>query len=165
MSTKIKRKMFKKWINVLIKPKETFRKERNNASGEGAAKMVAVAGIIMGIIYVVGFTFFDTPPMSVFGSHEFGGKMLYGIVMILFMPMYAIIQVFMLSLVLYLFAKILGCKGDITIQTYLISLFAAPLMIIYILAIILPHGKVIAIITILYFLYLLVLALNETYNG
>jgi len=155
--------MFKKWINVLVKPVETFRKEKNNSDSAEAVKMLAAAGVIAGIIYAVGFTFFDLPMLS-FGSHGPGERALYGLVMILFMPLSAIIHVFMLSVLLYLFANFSGRKVNLTTQTYLIALFASPLMIIYMSAFILPCGAVIAVITIMYFIYLLILVLRETHR-
>ena len=64
-----------------------------------------------------------------------------------------------------MFAKIFGGKGNYSLQTYLISLYRAPLLpIVNLFAVIPLGGIIIRIAAEIYAIYLTTLALKETHN-
>lgn len=145
------------WLDALIYPKETFRAEKERASLGEAIKNVGVAGLIGGVI------------RGLFVGLEvaFGGVTFLIIALILgiiILPIVCIIVFLLCSLIYFIFANILGSKGNFTTQTYLISLFTAPLIILSLLEFIPSVGWVLGILIILYSLYPLTIALRESHG-
>jgi hypothetical protein len=65
----------------------------------------------------------------------------------------------------YVFARLLGGKGNYTAQSYLIALYSAPFSIITVVIMLIPWvGIWLAVLFSIYGLYLLTLALKETHG-
>lgn len=146
---------FQKWYDALTKPKETFKKEKKNASLSEAAKNIGLAGLIAGIIQAIVTLALSTSLFSV----------VFAAASIVLMPIVSIIAMLIGSGVLYLLAKVFGGKGNFNTQTYLFSLYQAPIILIATLVSFIPvAGIIIGFVIELYALYLLTLALKETHN-
>ena len=104
--------MIKLWKDVLLNPRQTFKKEKKKANLGSAVKQVLIAGIIAGIIS---------------GLAEFSSESLTTLVST---PIAAIIGLIFGSGFYYLFARLFGGKGNYREQTYLIAIYSAPLSII-----------------------------------
>jgi hypothetical protein len=137
------KKMFELWIETLKKPKKTFSAEKKHADfGKGAINIL-IAGVIAGIFYTV----------------------TGGAVAIVSTPIGQLIGWVILGGLIFLFAKMFGGKGKYVPQIYLMSLFIAPLMIVSaILSLIPVVGGYLAILVLIYWLYLLTLALKEAHD-
>ena len=81
------------WKDVLLNPKQTFKKEKKNANYGVAAKYVFIAGLIGGVI---------TGLVSI-------STLLYDAIAT---PVVALIGLFLGSGIYHLFAQLLGGKGD-----------------------------------------------------
>ncbi|MFH1473939.1 MAG: YIP1 family protein [Candidatus Aenigmatarchaeota archaeon] len=156
---------FRLWKDALLKPEKTFSKEKSKASLTKAMKNIFVAGIIAGVITTI----------RAFNLTELLSN-------IILSPIASILGLLLISGLYYIFAKLLGGKGAYTVQTYLISLYTAPLSIIgSLIALLVPAtptmGEItvgflapfivfflLALVLFLYTLYLLTLALKETHK-
>jgi hypothetical protein len=103
-------KMFKTWKDALLKPKQTFKKEKKNANLGNAVKQVFIAGIIAGIV-------------SAFAEIS------NSVAILVSTPFVAVIGLLLGSGIYYVFARLLGGKSKYREQTYLIALYTAPLSI------------------------------------
>ena len=150
---------FKTWLDALIYPKETFRAEKERASLGDAIKNVGLAGLICGVIFGLLF--------GLFGGLSFGDITFLIIALmlsIIVFPIVIIISLLFESLIFFILAKILGGGGDFSTQTYLISLFTAPLVIISLVQFIPVIGWILGILIMLYSLYPLTIALRESHG-
>jgi len=146
------RKYFQKWYNALTKPKETFKKEKKNASLKEAIKNIGLGGLIGGVAAFISLTLTTSSPF-------------FALSYIISVPIASIISLIISSAVFYLFAKLFGGKGNYNLQTYLISLYRAPLLpIVNLFAVIPLGGIIIRIAAEIYAIYLTTLALKETHN-
>lgn len=146
---------FLKWRDALTKPKETFKKEKKNASLSEALKNIGLAGLIAGVIQAIAVLALSASLFSV----------VFAAASIILMPIVSIVAMFIGSGVLYLLAKVFGGKGDFNTQTYLFSLYQAPIILIASLVSFIPFaGTIIVFVIELYALYLLTFALKETHN-
>ncbi len=100
------------WKSAVMSPKETFAKEKANASIMGGAKQLAVGGAIAG--FVTGLFTFNPISMVVM-------SILFAIIM----PIALLIG----TGIYWIFAKLLGGKGSFSAQYYVTALYAAPLSI------------------------------------
>ncbi len=141
---------FKTWLDALIYPKETFRAEKEGASLGDALNNIAVAGLIAGIV----FGLISGLLLGLFGF----------VIGIITFPIIVIISFLFESLIFFILAKILGGKGDFSTQTYLISLFTAPLVVLSLVGLIPIMGWVLYIPIVLYSLYPLTIALRESHG-
>ncbi len=156
------RKFFQKWYGALIKPKETFKKEKKNADYSEAVKHIGIAGLIFGII---SFIFVN---LGLYGSVNL--NIINAGLSITAILLYSLLIFFINSGILYIFAKIFGGRGKYETQTYLFSLFKSPMLIIvnFLLATanifgMSAIGSWIVIGLTAYSLYLATLALKETH--
>ncbi len=157
--------MFKNWISVLTKPGETFRQEKENANINEAIKGIVAAGIIAGILFFIDMNIslcFDEPNIIIGTYPGFFESIIMSMATMIYLPLYGIINLAILSGILHVSAKFFGGNGTLTTQTYLISLFFAPIFVIYFFTALFVSPVVIIFIP--YFLYLLTLALKETHN-
>lgn len=156
----------KTWTNVLIKPKETFEKEKVNASILNSVFHIVIAYLIWIIfIYVKELT-----QSGEFYLNEF--------LMALAVTMLSVSLFFVLFQVcIYVIFKLMQIKGKLNEQIYFISLIFAPLIVIFSLLIwfmesigligstmLFMEPIYIAIGIILYASNLVRIALSETYN-
>lgn len=150
------RKYFEKWRDALTKPKETFRKERKNASLKEAAKHIGLAGLIAGAI---------SAAITLLTLSSAAFSIIYALFLLILTPISSILSLIIGSSILYLLAKLFGGKGDYSTQTYLLSLYQAPMLLLTTMVAFIPlAGAVINIAIAVYSLYLLTLALKETHN-
>ncbi len=154
---------FEDWKEVLSKPKEVFAKRKKDASLVAAVKtyviLGAIAGFVTGIsIAILGAAFSTLPGMgsiATFGLIAIpfliiGGAILY--------PVSSLI----ISVIFFLFAKVLGGRGDFTPHFYLPSLYAIPMFIVHTGLSIIPYvGSFIAIVLQAYYF---TLALKEVHG-
>ncbi|MFH0929192.1 MAG: YIP1 family protein [Candidatus Aenigmatarchaeota archaeon] len=103
---------FKLWKDALLKPKQTFKKQKPKADLGVAMKNVAIAGLITGIIM---------------GLVEL--NLLSFAFNIVFYPIVMVVSLLLNSLLYHVFARLLGGKGNYNTQTYLIALYSAPMSI------------------------------------
>ena len=141
-------KMLQIWKSALMKPKMTFKKEVKKADLGLGAKHILLAGAIVGLLM--------------------GIASLNPIVVVILLFLYPILSLvgWLLGVgIIYLFAKLLGGKGNIVQQGYLTAIYAAPLSIITTILSLIPFvGIWISILVSLYAFYLLTLALKEVHK-
>lgn len=155
---------FSLWLDALIRPEETFKRERHNASLGDAMLNVGAAGLISGIMLGL-LVFLLTAIIPSAGKDVILGFGILGfIVVVVGYPILSVFGLLMGSSIIFIVAKIFGGKGDFTTQTYLFSLFMAPISIIQILGFIPLIGILVSLIVGLYSLYLYVVALREVHS-
>jgi len=143
--------MFKNWIDVLTRPKETFAKEKANSSiGKGVANIL-VASIFIGILISV---------VSIISRNDILGVVFVFVITIVV----AMMGFFISNIIYYVVAKLLGGKGNFEEQFYLTAIFTAPLTILAIFSAIPLIGMIVEVGVTLYMLYLLTLAIKEVHN-
>ncbi len=155
------------WISALKDPRTTFAKEKTNASLTEALKNIVVAGFILGVLSAILILVSTTAAAGGFGA-VFGGIAALFIIFVL--PVLMLVLLLILSGIYWIIAKVLGGKGKYETQTYIISLFLAPLMIISILSNVMILlsldfvGQIISTLIFLYFVYLLILTFKEVHE-
>jgi hypothetical protein len=107
------RGMLNIWKDALLNPRESFRSEKNSANLGDAMKFIAIAGLISGAI-----------------SGILNMNLLMFALYLIGVPIASVLQVLVISGLHYIFALMLGGKGDYKTQTYIISTFTAPLSIV-----------------------------------
>jgi len=165
----IKQINFNLWKEVLTKPEETFKKEEKNADlGKGTVNLVIaglIAGFFSGLAAFAGVSTFGIAAGLGAGMMGAGLGIMAFVFSLIVTPIVAVLFWLIGSGVLYIFAMIFGGKGNYTKQSYLISLYYAPIMVIgAILAIIPIIGGILAFLVMLYGLYLLTLALKQAHQ-
>jgi len=182
---------FELWISVLKKPKETFKKEKKNASVKKAILEMVKAGFIIGLAICL-FSMLVLFP-DYYSKHEgcsspksisekdcysglYGGLILsFGIIIVL--PLLFAISLLAIQFIYWVSAKMLGGKGGYGEQAYLMSLHQAPFMPLLILLCILmvmlmgigsrtisTIASILPIVALYYSFYLFVLALKTTHE-
>jgi hypothetical protein len=141
-------KMIQLWKNVLLSPKKTFKKEKKKSNLGLGAKYILIAGAITGII--VGIVSLN--PIILLTS-------------IILYPLINLLSWLIGSGINFVFARILGGKGDYMKQSYLIALYSAPLSIISTIIFIIPTvGIWLSFLIAIYGFYLLTFALKEAHS-
>ena len=145
------------WKRVLTKPEQTFKTEIKKSAPEEFTKNLAIAGLITGFIAGV---------ISAFGlSGTILGGITTFVLILVAMPLAFIAGTLLNSAILYVFSWLLGGKGSFTNQCYLISLFTAPINIMFYSLIFIPIVNIIAMIGLgIYSLYLLTVALRQAHG-
>ncbi|MFA6048532.1 MAG: Yip1 family protein [Candidatus Micrarchaeia archaeon] len=128
------------WKSAVMSPKETFAKEKKNASITDGAKQLVVGGAIGGLVAGL----FTMNPVAMVGMAVMGAIV-------------APIAMLIGTAVMWVIAKLLGGKGAYSTQYYVTALFAAPL---YPIAMI----PVVGMLASLYELYLAYLMLKEVHD-
>jgi hypothetical protein len=156
---------FDVWKDALMKPFATFEKMKKGADLMEGFKHVLVAGVIAGVLGAIGAYFGLAAVASAggpFGS-AFAGMAMVGI--LIGTPIMAVIGWLLMSLVYFVFAKLLGGSGSYTLQTYLIALYTAPLMVLSAVVGLIPVlGSILGMLLSLYGLYLLTMALKSAHG-
>lgn len=111
------------FANALRYPKQTFREQGKHASLSSALAYMAAAGIISGLINAVSriITGVAAAPFI---------HIVTAVLSLIIMPVVAVASILIWSGIYFLFSKVLKGTGTYTQQTYLISLYQAPLTII-----------------------------------
>ena len=149
------------WINAVTHPKETFAAEKPNSSVVKGLAYYFIAYLTGGIIGI--FWTATTNPSSLPNNVSAWGTLI-GLI-IGFAIILPIITLFLQGII-FILAKLLGGKGTIIQQYYLVALYSAPLYIIGSLIGLIPFWQVnflLQIIIFFYSLYLTVLMLKETH--
>ena len=162
--------ILKIWKSVLIQPTKIFDLETQNANLLEGAKHLAIASVITALVSFLGQTLFGVRATGIPKLLPAGG--IPGLLAdIVTGPITAIALWLFWSGVCYVFARFLGGKGDFITQSYLISLYSAPMMIIAgfvpLLVRVIPPLGFYGILTktlSVYSLYLLSLALNTSHK-
>ena len=146
--------MINTWINAFIKPKETFAKEKANASLSKGFLYYLIAGLISAVILFLAVSFFPAI-YSVYGAQS---SSIFTVIMIrTVLIVFNIITIGMF----FAIAKLLGGKGSFTSLFYLASLYAVPIALISWI----PYLVVLAILYAYYLLYLAVKESQELAGG
>ena len=157
----------KKYSNPLIHPVEVFKLEKKNANLGDAIKNILIAGlfsgVFMGLLSTVNMLIGNT--LSIGSQFAVIGTVLLAITSIFIFPILAVGTLLMNSAIYYVFAKIFGGKGDFTTQTYLISLYLAPLLIIMSMLNAVPFiASVLFMLIVAYSFWPLTVVLRETHG-
>ena len=147
------------WKQVLMKPAETFKREKKNADlGEGA-KHILIAGVIVGVLSVIQNAMLGTRISAMLGGTS---GTVYTLVAT---PVMTLVGWLIGAGVLLLVAKMLGGKGSFNTQAWLTALYLAPVSVLAAVLALIPFvGSGLGILVWLYGLYLLTLALCETHE-
>ena len=141
-------KMFEIWKNALLNPKKTFKKEKRKADLTLGAKYILIASVIGGVI-------------SAILSFNVASALFF----IILYPLLSLVGWLINSGIYYVFARLLGGKGNYTKQSYLIALYVAPLSIISSIILSIPTvGVWLSLLVTVYGLYLLTFALKEAHG-
>jgi hypothetical protein len=120
------------WIGILTEPEETIAKAKAGASlGAGVVNYViasAIVGLAMGLVFgLIGML--AAVPSGSGVSAALGATAI--IEMPIMMIIFGVIGSFVSNFVLWVAAKIVGGTGSYTMQYYLISVLAVPLLVLY----------------------------------
>lgn len=157
------------WKEVLTNPVKTFAKEEKKADLGKAVMQLIVAGVIAGFFGGLG----ALAGLSTAGSLGGMGTGMMGaglgifafIAALIVTPIMVVIGWLVISGILYVFAKVFGGKGNFTTQSYLISLYTVPLVIISSVLNLIPIiGGALSFILALYGLYLLTMSLKQAHK-
>lgn len=156
------RKMLELWKSVLLKPKETFKKERKKADLTLGAKYILISSLIgtaimlLSLSYIIGL---DGSGLSLSSYSTFY------ISYVIMTPIMSIVGWLIGSAMDYFFARLMGGKGTYAQQTYLIAVYSAPISIISVLLYLIPvAGMWLVFLLLFYSLYLLTTALKEVHG-
>jgi len=127
--------IFELWAYALFKPAHTLKHEKKRATlVEGARNIIlgsAISGLILGLIanYLAPEALATAvgPISSEFGM---GLGAAFTLQLIILMPLLALISWLVVGFATYVFAKILGGKGDYVEQVYLMSMYMAPMFVL-----------------------------------
>ena len=157
---------FNLWIDSLTKPIKTFKKEKHNANLTEGAIHIAVAGVISGFIVglyqmVIGAAI--TSEIFPMFSGLVGVAAFFG--SLILTPIMSVIGWLITSGVLFVFALLFGGKGNYKTQSYLYAIYSAPLSIISSIVSLIPLiGPFLALLALVYGLYLLTMSLKEAHQ-
>jgi len=151
---------FEDWKAVLMQPKETFAKQKSNASIMGGLKNYLISGAIYGVIAMLVFLIFGAMGGAAGAAVGGGVGMIAALAYIVMIPLGALIG----GAILYVIAKLLGGTGDFKTHFYLPSLFAAPMAIAGVFGVIPLIGMLVSFAILLYSLYLTTLAYKEAHG-
>ena len=152
---------FELWKNALLKPSETYKKKGGFSE---AVKQLVIAGLIGGFFTGLG----SLIGLSAGGSYGSLAGLIGPLAFIgslILTPIVAVIVVLIVSVVLYVMAMILGGKGKFESQTYYISVYYAPIIILTSIFSLIPvAGGILSLLLGLYSLYLLTMAMKYTHS-
>lgn len=152
---------FDVWKDALLKPFATFEKMKKGANLMDGLKHLVVAGVIAGVITAI---------VGLAAGALVGGSMGslvggFGLLAIIVTPIVLVIGWLIDSVILFIFAKLLGGKGTFTTQSYLLALYLAPIVVIItILGLIPLAGALLNLLVGLWSLYLLTMALKSAHG-
>ena len=156
---------FKTWFNVLIKPKETFQKEKKNVSiNKGVINYYIVFLFYFILWFIIGYLL-DSEYML--KPIEQNAMILLAV---LVAPLAITILVSIWQGIIALVSAAFKGKGKIEEQYYLISLAFIPVIVIYSIKAMFLNSidfeikKWIDLLLFVYLMYLMVLALEETHQ-
>jgi len=118
------------WLNVLVSPGETLRKEKNNASLLKAVVYFLFSSVVPVLIvnfFWLVFAFFSGAPVK----FDFFVSVLYQEMVIVLSILVLIL--FFFNVITFIVAKFFKGKGNITTQAYLVSLAISPILFVLIL--------------------------------
>jgi len=147
---------FDMWKNVIMEPKKAYAQMKKPDLSQAAIHLV-VAGVISGVIAAIVAVIGGGAQMGAIGA-VLGGA--FGFLVIVTVPIMLLIGWVIGSVILLIFAKLLGGKGDFGRHSYMIAMYIAPLAVISTIVGIIPiAGGLLSALVSLYGLYLLTLAM------
>ncbi len=177
--TKVKRSLFQKWAGALAHPTQTFKEEKSNATLGYGAKSILVSGLIGGLILGIAMFVNIGNTLGILGPFAglFSGVLgfFFLIILLIITPISVILSWLIGSGFLYVVAKAFSGKGTYTKQSYIISLYSAPIFVISAILRSLPTPANITFLTFtisewlgiligVFALYFLTLALREVHE-
>ncbi|MFQ5405531.1 MAG: YIP1 family protein [Candidatus Micrarchaeia archaeon] len=149
------------WKSALLKPKETFAKEKANASLTEGVKQIAVAaaagGLVVGLIILV-ISLLGGPAGLVAGLIGVVGGVAGAVI-------FAVIFSLIGNGITWIIAKVLGGAGSFSTQYYVAALYTAPVILANIALGIIPViGSLVGLLVGLYSIYLSVLMVKEVHQ-
>jgi len=145
--------IFSLWKNAVMNPKETFVKEKANASVGIGILYYFIAFLISGLLGMLGLFINIGTAITVTGAGVVIGAAIVGSILTIIGQG-----------ILFIIAKLLGGKGTIIQQYYLVALYAAPLTILSSVISLIPLVGLLSLLIGLYELYLLLLVLTEVHQ-
>ncbi len=123
--------IFSLWWKALRHPKETFEKEKKKASWLGAIKNIVLQGLGVVLLLAVFYGIFYGVIFMMISGYVLPALLWLIVISVLLIEfiVYLIVLLFLTSGAFFLIAKALGGKGSFKLQTYLISLFSGPLLV------------------------------------
>ncbi len=177
------REIWHSWVAVTIWPElQTFEQEKAKADLGTAALSTLLASLAVALLSAVSIVLLLASTASLNSPEALGREFaseaqIWGLVaspwflgllalgMMVILPLSAIFTLFLTSAVLFLFSRIYGGRGEFTTQTYLLSIFVAPLNLISTLAGFVPClGSLVQVGLFFYSLYPLTMALRATHG-
>jgi hypothetical protein len=123
-------KLYRAWMEVLTKPSTaTFESHVAEANLGNAVVGVLVTGVVAGILSAIWIAAFGVNAGIGTGG-EVANRGVSAVSTIFSTPIGAVVGLLVGSAILLAFAKIFGGTGNYTVQTYLVSLFIAPLSVV-----------------------------------
>ncbi|HEV8289348.1 MAG TPA: YIP1 family protein [Candidatus Norongarragalinales archaeon] len=144
--------MYQQWIDVLTKPSQTLaRAHHGKTTVEAALKQWGAAYLVAGIIAgLLAGTFLN--PVA-------------GVSALVTVLIGGLILAFLGSIIVYIFAKAMGGRGDFMTQFYLVGLAVAPIIILKSVVLLIPIiGILLNVLLVLYELVLLTIAIKEAHR-
>ena len=151
-------------ITAFFHPEEVFAKNAKKLSLSNAAKILVVAGLIYAVAFAIYYiastaiggifgTVLGGASGAVSGAVNIVGAVIFSIMLLVLMPIFAVIGEFILSAIYFVVAKLLGGKGSYAAQTNMLAyiysafyLIMAPALLIEIIPCL---GAVVAFVIIL----------------
>jgi len=164
--------LFNLWKKAIVSPAEAFKSKGNLGL---AAQSVAIAGIIAGVLSGLAQSVNPTPVPNYFPNGTLQnvtiphytptGFALNVVASTILTPIVSILSLLIFSGILYIFALMLGAKNGFEPQTYNISLYYSPYLIISAILSFIPiAGSVVSFLFLLYLLYPLTEAIKMANN-
>jgi len=144
-------------------PDVTFQTEKYSASLKGAIKNIGIAGVICGAIYALIAILCPEVIKPGYVNYGISMRLLVAVLYLVLSPILITLSLLIESGILYIFARVLDGRGTYTVQTYLMSLFMPPLIIINVILNISQVGYLSVVVGI-FMVYVLTIALMKTHG-
>ena len=142
------------WKEALLSPNKALKSQKGKADLAKALKNVLVSGLIAGILQ--GIASYDA---------------VIFLLTVIAYPILTVIGLLITSGVYYVFARLLGGKGSYTVQTYMISIFTAPMTVVISFVLLIAMLETLSLLMLpvlviltLYSVYLSIIALREAHG-
>ncbi len=155
---------FSLWKDAFLKPKETFQKEKANASLKEGVMNILAASVIISVLFSIVVLIFGASLIPQLGFLAGAGVVLIILAIFIFFVVIELIGTFINVGIIWIVAKLLGGTGSYDQQYYLTSLFTAPLLVLLVLMVIPLIGWLVMFVVSIYSLYLLYLVIKQVHG-
>ena len=160
---------FELWKKVLMNLVETFKEQEKKADFTQGFAHIVIAGLIVGFFAgigsMIGLTAVGAMGGVTAGAMGTGVGAMAFVVSLVVTPITSVIGWLIGSAIIYVFAMLFGGKGDFVKQSYLIALYAAPLMVVSSIVSLIPFvGPILSLLVSLYGIYLLTMSIKQAHK-